>query len=119
MPAVKGREIRARRQGLGTKLGPFAELAGLKYKTLANIESGGQQAVSIEVVNRIVRAFRALGDDGVTADQLLAGEDTEAPAEPEGKERAEYLAALLAAASGDESKSWSEAQAALDAKDAA
>jgi transcriptional regulator with XRE-family HTH domain len=81
MPAVKGRQIRERRQGLGTKLGPFAELARLKYKTLANIESGGQAAVSIEIVNRIVSAFHALGDEEVSAEDLLADRT---PAEPAG-----------------------------------
>ncbi len=77
MPAVKGSEIRKRRQRLGVKLGPFAELAGVKYKTLANIESGGQKFVSIEVVVRIAREL-----PGTTPEELLAADDAEA--EPQG-----------------------------------
>jgi transcriptional regulator with XRE-family HTH domain len=78
MPAVRGREIRRRRQELGIKLGPFAEMAGLKYKTLANIESGGQKAVSIEVVNRIASHL-----PDTTAGELLAeGDAAEDAAEP-------------------------------------
>jgi transcriptional regulator with XRE-family HTH domain len=77
MPVVKGREIRERRQALGVKLGPFAELAGVKYKTLANIESGGQKFVSIEV---IVRIARELPD--TAPEDLLADEDAEEAPEP-------------------------------------
>jgi DNA-binding XRE family transcriptional regulator len=35
------------------KLGPFAKLADVNYKTLANIESGCQRVASIEFVHRI------------------------------------------------------------------
>ena len=67
MPAVKGKEIRQRRQRLGLKLGEFSALAGVKYKTLANIESGRQElSVSIETVWRLANAF------GIEADELLA-----------------------------------------------
>jgi transcriptional regulator with XRE-family HTH domain len=77
MPAVNGPEIRGRRQRLGLKLGQFAKQAGVKYKTLANIECGGQKAVSIEVIHLIARAL-----PDTTAEELLAapGED----AEPDG-----------------------------------
>ncbi len=53
MPAVKGSEIRRRRQRTGVKLGPFAKLADVNYKTLANIECGRQRVASIELVYRI------------------------------------------------------------------
>jgi transcriptional regulator with XRE-family HTH domain len=66
MPAVNGKDIRERRQRLGIKLGKFAELSGVAYKTLANIESGGQEkTVSIEVVWRLANTF------GIEADDLL------------------------------------------------
>lgn len=67
MPAVKGAEIRARRQRLGMKLGQFARHAGVGYKTMANVECGHQRP-SIEVVHRIADAL------GVEAGELLAGE---------------------------------------------
>jgi transcriptional regulator with XRE-family HTH domain len=69
MPVVKGSEIRARRQRLGVKLGPFAAQAGVGYKTLANIECGGQKYVSIEVVHRIASALGMNADD---ATELIA-----------------------------------------------
>jgi transcriptional regulator with XRE-family HTH domain len=67
MPAVRGSEIRARRQRTGVKLGPFAELAGVKYQTLANIECGSQKVASIEVIHLIARAL-----PDTTAEELLA-----------------------------------------------
>lgn len=73
MPAVKGAEIRLRRQRLGLKLGQFAERSGVGYKTLANIECGHQRFVSIEVVHRIAGA---LGGDA-KAEELLADDDPE------------------------------------------
>lgn len=69
MPLVNGAEVRARRQRLGVKLGKFARQAGVGYKTLANIESGHQRHVSIEVINLIAAE---LGEE-TTADDLLAG----------------------------------------------
>lgn len=62
MPAVNGREIRARRQRTGMKLGEFAEHARVGYQTLANIESRNQQA-SIEVVCRIAKALACEPDE--------------------------------------------------------
>jgi transcriptional regulator with XRE-family HTH domain len=53
MPAVKGREIRERRQRRGIKLAEFAELTRIKYKTIANVESKSSQLVAIEVVYRM------------------------------------------------------------------
>jgi transcriptional regulator with XRE-family HTH domain len=57
MPAVRGTEIRQRRQRLGIKLGEFSELTRVKYKTVANIESGGSKVASIEVVHRFARVL--------------------------------------------------------------
>ena len=64
MPAVRGDEIRRRRQRLGLKLGEFSVVARVKYQTLANIESGCQQP-SIEVVYRLAGAL------GAEAEELL------------------------------------------------
>jgi transcriptional regulator with XRE-family HTH domain len=55
MPAVKGKEIRERRQRLGLKLGEFAKASRIAYKTAANIESKSGQPVSIEVVYRFAK----------------------------------------------------------------
>lgn len=68
MPAVDGKEIRRRRRALGLKLGEFAEVSQINYKTLANIECKGSQAVSFE---RVVRIARYLGAE---VDDLLAKE---------------------------------------------
>ena len=65
MPAVKGEEIRERRQRLGLKLGEFADAARIKYKTAANIESKSSQLVSIEVVHRFAKIL------GTEAENLL------------------------------------------------
>ena len=73
MPAVRGSEIRKRRQRTGMKLGAFARHAGVKYQTLANIECGSQKAVSIEVVYLIAQAL-----PNTTAEELLAVADDEA-----------------------------------------
>lgn len=64
MPAVKRLEIRQRRQRLGEKLAQFSERAGVRYQTLANIESGCQ-VPSIEVVYRIANAL------GCDAEEIL------------------------------------------------
>lgn len=78
MPAVNGSKIRARRQRTGMKLGAFAEYAGVKYKTLANIECGQQKVASIEVLHLIAQAL-----PNTTAEELLAaaGEDSAEPEE--------------------------------------
>jgi transcriptional regulator with XRE-family HTH domain len=76
MPVVKHTEIRRRRQALGMKLGQFAAHSGVKYKTLANIECGGQKFVSIEVV---VLIAKGLGMDD--HEELLADEDVAEPKE--------------------------------------
>jgi transcriptional regulator with XRE-family HTH domain len=55
MPAVRASEIRRRRQERGLKLSEFAELTRIKYKTVANIESGSSQVASIEVVHRFAK----------------------------------------------------------------
>jgi transcriptional regulator with XRE-family HTH domain len=69
MPAVKGQEIRRRRQRLGLKVPAFAAVAGVNAKTLANIEAGEGQVVSIEAIHRIARAL------GMDAEDLLAEAD--------------------------------------------
>lgn len=71
------------------KLGQFAEHSGVKYKTLANIECGGQKFVSIEVVYLIARG---LGMDIGDAAELLADPADEDAAEP--KTVADGVAAL-------------------------
>lgn len=63
MPAVDGKEIRRRRRALGIKLGEFAEVSQINYKTLANIESKNSQPVSFERVVRIARLLGATPDD--------------------------------------------------------
>jgi transcriptional regulator with XRE-family HTH domain len=63
VPRVDGRELRRRRVALGLKLGEFAELSRVKYKTLANIESKGSQPVSIERVTLIAGLLGAEVDD--------------------------------------------------------
>jgi predicted transcriptional regulator len=63
MPAVNGREIRERRRRLGLKLGEFAEQSRVAYKTVANIESKGSQACSIEVVNRFAAILGTEAED--------------------------------------------------------
>lgn len=63
MPAVDGKEIRRRRRALGIKLGEFAEVSQINYKTLANIESKHSQPVSFERVVRIARLLGAEPDD--------------------------------------------------------
>jgi transcriptional regulator with XRE-family HTH domain len=70
MPAVRGAEIRSRRQRLGIKLGEFAKRSGVGYKTLANIESGHQRFVSIEVVHRIASALTETAPEKL-AEELL------------------------------------------------
>jgi transcriptional regulator with XRE-family HTH domain len=68
MPQVNGSVIRDKRQRLGIKLGEFAKLAGVNYKTLANVESGHNGGgASMEFVYLVAAA---LGDD-VDADDLL------------------------------------------------
>jgi len=63
MPAVKGKEIRERRQVLGIKLAEFSELTRVRYKTLANIESKQGQPTSIEVVHRLARVLECKAED--------------------------------------------------------
>jgi transcriptional regulator with XRE-family HTH domain len=79
MPAVKGAEIRARRQRTGMKLGEFARHAGVGYQTLANIECGHQWTVSMEVIYRIAAGLGMKPDD---AGQLLADTGPEAGSAP-------------------------------------
>jgi transcriptional regulator with XRE-family HTH domain len=62
MPAVKGAEIRRRRQRLGLKLGEFAKVSGVGYKVLANIEACSRPT-SIEVVYRLAHALGAEAED--------------------------------------------------------
>ena len=62
------------------KLGEFAERAGLKSKTLANIESGGQSAVSIEVITRIAEHLPDTAPEELLAD----GDDEGAPVQVAG-----------------------------------
>jgi transcriptional regulator with XRE-family HTH domain len=91
MPVVKHAEIRRMRQETGMKLGQFAAHAGVKYKTLANIECGGQKFVSIEVVILIARG---LGIDDHK--ELLAGNGAEDEAtEPKAEAEPEDAAAAL------------------------
>lgn len=71
MPPVNGREIRQRRQRLGIKLGPFAALARVGYKTLANMESKPGYPVSIEVLHRIADSL----GNGTKAEDLIEDED--------------------------------------------
>jgi transcriptional regulator with XRE-family HTH domain len=73
MPVVKHTEIRRMRQELGMKLGQFAAHSGVKYKTLANIECGGQKFVSIEVVHLIAKGL------GVDVGEVLEDEDAPEP----------------------------------------
>jgi transcriptional regulator with XRE-family HTH domain len=68
MPAIKGREIRQRRQRLGIKLAEFSELTRTNIKTIANIESR-DQITSIEVVYRFAKVL------GCEAEDLLADPD--------------------------------------------
>lgn len=64
MPAVKGDEIRRRRQRMGLKLAEFAEVAGIKYQYLANIESGSSpRPPSLEVVYKLANALGAEAED--------------------------------------------------------
>ena len=78
MPVVKHTEIRRLRQETGMKLGQFARHSGVGYKTLANIECGGQKFVSIEVIHLIAKGL------GIEDHRdLLADESPKAPAEPE------------------------------------
>lgn len=77
MPAVKRAEIRRMRQELGMKLGPFAKHANVGYKTLANIECGQQQSVSIEVVHLIAKGL------GCKPGDILADQDRSGTAQPE------------------------------------
>ena len=73
MPVVKRKKIRERRQRTGMKLGPFAQYAGVKYMTLANVECGHQNP-SIEVVHLIAKAL------GCDAEELLGEDEPEAAA---------------------------------------
>lgn len=59
------------------KLGEFAMRAGVVSKTLANIESGHQSTVSVEVIRRIADAL------GITdAGELIAVPEPEATQAP-------------------------------------